>query len=228
MVEPLRNIPVQIESLSRTADNHDATLRKMETRIEALEMEKTSYDAKHEMLIDHVKEERGKRVGELKSQKTAVDRLGERLEEYRNTEAYRIEYLTENLARKTREDSAKTFQSINQRLDVLEKDNRRQLLLESFTGKPPANKTTDQVRELHDDVTDDASTPLAVKPNRSKVKGQLSSASSGLGKSFLKSKPAPNPKKRKRFGSQENNDRGDDDTYIPKVHSPSTRRKHHG
>jgi hypothetical protein len=91
---------VQIESLSRTADNHDDTLRSIDARTEALEKEKTSYDAKHVKLTDHVKEQCGKLVGEVESQKTAVDGLGERFEEYRSTEAHRIEYLTENLARK--------------------------------------------------------------------------------------------------------------------------------
>lgn len=230
MVEPLRNIPVQLDSLKRIADNHSGFFTGIEARIDNLDEEKTKNEVKQEKLVEYVREERGKLVDEVSIQKATVNTLGERLgllEEYRDAEPDKFEYLLETLAKKLQAESTKAIERINQRLDVLETDSSRQNILETFTGKPSRSKTASNIRDLLEvDDTDDSAVPLALKTNRMNFRAQTLSAPAGLGRSFLK--PRANLKKRKRFGSPENNDRSDDDTYAPKVRSSPTRRRQRG
>lgn len=231
MVEPLRMIPTELESLKRIADNHNARFARTEARIDTLDMEKTKNEAKQDKLVKHVKEERGKLVDEVKVQKENVHGLGERLdllEECRSGEPKKLAYLTETLGNKLQEEFTKTFEGLNRRLDILETDSRRQDLLDAFTGRPLANMTADHVRELEEDDMDDSSVALVVKTNQRNAKSAPLSAPSGVGKTFLKSKTALSLKKRKGYGSQEKNDRSDDDTYTPKAQSSPSRRKHRG
>ncbi|ERF77017.1 hypothetical protein EPUS_06885 [Endocarpon pusillum Z07020] len=235
MVEPLNNALVQLDTLRQLVDKHSARLASIEPRIEALEKEKTKNDARHDKLIEHVKEERAKLVDEVKIQKETVDGLGHRLnrlEEYRNAEPDKLEYLTETLAKKWEEQTTKKVEGLTKRLDVLESDSNRQSLLDTFTKKLPASKTIDHIKELqavHDDDSDDSSTPLVRKSSVVKLKVPPSSAPPAeKGKPSLKAKTTANRsgRKRKRFGVPENNDCSDDDTYTPAAHhsSPISRK----
>lgn len=237
MVEPLNNALVRLDTLSQLADKHSARLAGIEPRIEALEKEKTKNDARHDKLIEHVKEERAKLVDEVKIQKETVDGLGHRLnrlEEYRNAEPDKLEYLTETLAKKWEEQTTKQVEGITERLDVLETDSNRQNLLDTFTQKLPTSKPIDHVKELqavHDDDSDDSSTPLVRRSSMVKLKVPPSPAPHAEpGKAFLKAKTAANGsgRKRKRFGGPENNDRSDDDTYEPTTHLSSPIRRKAG
>ena len=236
MVEPLNNVLMQLASLSQLVDKHGARLASIEPRIEALEKEKTKNDARQDKLIEHVKEERGKLVDEVKIQKETVDGLGHRLnrlEEYRNAEPDKLEYLTETLAKKWEEQTTKKVEGITKRLDVLETDNNRQNLLDTFTQKLPTSKPIDHVRELqavHDDDSDESSTPLVRRSSIVKLKVPPASPAppAEIGKPLLKAKTTSNGsgRKRKRFGGPENNDRSDDDTYTPAApQSSPVRRK---
>jgi DNA repair exonuclease SbcCD ATPase subunit len=242
MIEPLRNTVPQLEGLTTVVNNHTTTFASIpdfETRIKALERERAKTDARQEKVVEHVKEERAKLVDEVNSQKETTDAIARRLDDlegHRKDEPDKLEYLIEKLATKLRAESTKTMQDLTQRLDSLEADSRRQDLfdskrqdlLEAFTGKTPAHKIGDRLLDLQDEETDDSSIPLAVKTNGQISKAPPSSAPSGLGKTFLKTRTNSTPKKRKRFGSQENNDRSDDDTYAPTVQSSPARRKLRG
>ncbi|KAF7504200.1 hypothetical protein GJ744_002573 [Endocarpon pusillum] len=235
MVEPLNNALVQLDTLSQLVDKHSARLAGIEPRIEVLEKEKTKNDARHDKLIGHVKEERAKLVDEVKIQKETVDGLGhklDRLEEYRNAEPDKLEYLTETLAKKWEEETTKKVEGITKRLDVLESDSNRQNLLDTFTQKLPASKPIDYIKGLqvvHDDDSDNSSTPLVRRSSIVKSKVPPSSAPPAeVGEPSLKAKTTANGRgrKRKRFGGPENNDRSDDDTYMPAArYSSPVRRK---
>lgn len=230
IVEPLKILPLQTNSLKRIADNHNARLERIEARIESLNQEAAKSEDQQTKLVTYVKEERDKLSNEVAEQRESSKGLSDRLillEEYRDTEPKKLEYFGQALATKLLAEPAATLDAIATRLAVLEQENRRQTLLENFTGQPSANKAADHLRELHAEDTDDSSAPLAVKTNGSKAKAPPVTATSGLGKTFLKSKATSNKKKRKRFGEAEN-DHSDDETYVPATHSSPTRRKHRG
>ena len=223
IVEPLRTIPVQLESLRRVADNHDGKFAELEARIGTLDKEETKNEAKQDKLVAHFKEEHGKLVDEVKSQKETVDGLGERLgrlEGYCNSDPDRLECRTEHLGGKWHAESEKAIEGITRRLTALEADRGRQDLLEAFTRKVPADKTADKIRETHDDDSDESTIHLAVKTNGVESKNSPSAPS----KTFFKSKTASKLRKRKR----KSNDRSDDDTYTPKTQSSPPRRKYRG
>lgn len=235
MIEPLGVIPVHMESVKRTVGNHEASFVKMsgfETRIDALEKERTKNNVKQEKLVEHVKEERGKLIEEVQNQKEAANGLAKRfehLEDYRKGEPDRLEYLTQHVAKKLEIESKKSMEDLTRRLEVLEAERKRQDLLGAFTGRFRVNKATEHLRGLDDDDTDDSSVPLAVTTNGSKSsKVSQSSTPSGTCKTLPTSKTVSNLKKRKRYGNQENNDRSDDDTYTPAAHSSPARRKLRG
>lgn len=257
MTEPLRNVPLQLEALNRIADNHNARLTSIETRIDVLEKDKTKNDFKHDKLVEHVKEERRKLIEEVNNQKETVNGLGERLdrlEQCRNADPDEVNNQKE------------TVNDLGERLDRLEQyrqaePDKLKYLTETLAKKWEAEttkavegivkrldvletgssrqdllekftaripETVDQARELHDDDTDDSSMPLGLRKNSVKPKPPPPSTASVLGKTFPKTKTASNTRKRKRYGGTENNDRSDDDTYTPAAPSSPTRRKTRG
>jgi chromosome segregation ATPase len=232
--ESLKSIPQQLDTLKHIAGDHNARYANVETRIDALEKERTRYDAKQDSLVQHVKEERGKLMDEVSSQKEAVNSLDQRighLEDYQKTEPDKFDYLIDKLAKKWQVESTQALETITRRLDVLETGISGQDLLEAFTKEVPTKKSPEQSGELRDvEDTDDSSVPLQAKMNELRSKATNSSAPSGLGKALLRSKAASNAKKRKRLGSQDNNDRSDDETWTPKVQSSpgSVRRRYRG
>ena len=231
MVEPLKYIPVQLETLKRIADNDNARFAKLEARVNSLEEEKVKNETRQEKLVEHVKEERGKVVDDIMDQKETLAGLRDRLhclEEYRKAEPDKLEYLTETLAKKWHTETMKTVEDITRRLDVLETDRSRQDLLATFAGKIPSNNTTNHVGKSDGDDTDDSSVPLVLKKDTLKHKAPPSSAPSRKGKALLKPKTASITKKRKRHGSSENYDPSDDETYTRTVHSSPLRRRVRG
>ena len=240
MIDPLRNILPQLERLTAVVNNHTAafaTISNFGARIDALERERSKHDAKQEKLVEHVKQEREKLIDEVNNQKATADGIAKRLdvlENHRKAEPDKLEYPVEKLANKLRTEFTEPVENIMKRLDSLESDSRRQAvfdskrqdLLQAFTEKPLASKTADYMREVQDEDTDDSSIPLSVKTNG--LESDAPPLSAELGKTFLKIKTVSNAKKRKRYGSQENNDRSDDDTYVPEVRSSPARRKLRG
>lgn len=195
IVEPLKILPGQADTLKRIADNHNARLGKIETRTDSLNQGAAKSEDQQTKLVTYVKEERDKLSNEVTEQREASKDISNRLvlfKQHLDAEPNKLEYLGQALATKLRAEFTATLDTIVTRLDVLEQENRRQVLLENFTGKPSANKAADHMQELHADDTDDSAVPLAMKTNGSKTKAPPISAPSGLGKTFLKSKP-PRP-----------------------------------
>lgn len=231
LIEPLKNVPLQLEALKGLVERHKDDFSKvpgLERRIDTLEKERTRNEAKQEKLVEHVKEERGKLVDEIQSQSKIVENLAkdiDRLDTYQKGEPDRLEYLAENLAKKLQAESAKATESLERRLDALE-DNTHTGLLGAFTGKNTASKITDHVRDLQNvDTDDDASLPVVITTNET---NGLTPSLSGISKTISKPKTLSKSRKRKRGGSLENNDRSDDEDWNPPTRSSPSRRRLRG